>query len=164
MKKLLTILTLFFALSAIQCFAQELKIGIVNINQILQKAPLMTTLNDGLLKKFQPRQTELIDAQKQVQEESNNFTLNNASLSADERSKQQNKIIADQANVQILTATLQRDLAIAKDEALKKFMTKLNSAISKIAQSGNYDLIEQNTNFVFVNSRYDITQEVLKEF
>lgn len=163
MKKLLSFITLLFALVATQCYAQELKIGIVDMNVILQKSPLMASLNSDLIKKFQPRQAELATAQKQLQDESNNFSLNSGSLSADDRTKAQTKILSDQANVQIMTATLQRDLAIAKDEALRKFMTKLNAVIGKIAQDEHYDLIEQSTNFAFVNARLDITQKVLKE-
>lgn len=162
MKKLLACLTLFLAFTA-QCYAQEIKIGIIDMNQILQKSPLMASLNNDLIKKFQARQTELTNAQKQLQDENNSFTMNGASMSADERAKLQNKIITDQANVQILSASLQRDLAIAKDEALRKFMAKLNAVIGKIAQTEHYDLIEQSSNFAFVNSRFDITQKVLKD-
>jgi outer membrane protein len=163
MKKLFTLVALLLAFTASQCFAQDLKIGIIDMNQILQKAPLMTSLNNDLLKRFQPRQNELATAQKQLQDDTNNFNLNGASMSADDRTKAQNKILTEQANVQILTANLQRDLAIAKDEALRKFMSKLNSVVGKIALDEKYDLIEQNTNFAFVNTRLDITQQILKQ-
>lgn len=126
MKKLLVLLiaSLTLALTSGFSYAAELKVGIINLNQILQKSPLMISLNDDLVKQFKPRQDELVTAQKQLQDENNRLTINGATLSNDERVKLQNKIISDQANVQILTASLQRDVAIAKDAALQKFMAK----------------------------------------
>lgn len=163
-KLLLLILTSLVALSITAVsYAAELKIGIINLNQILQKSPLMMSLNNDLLKQFQPRQNELIAAQKELQDENNRLNMNGATMSADERTKLQNKIIADQANVQIMSASLQRDLAIAKDSAMQKFMAKLNEVISKIAKDEHYDLIEQNSNFAFIDGKLDITNQVVQQ-
>lgn len=166
MKKLTATCITMLAMIAAPCFAASttgLKIGIIDMNQILQKSPLMVSLNDGLLKKFQPRQTELANAQKQLQDDNNALNMNNSTMSADDRTKLQTKIVNEQANVQILSATLQRDVAIAKDEALRTFMSKLNSVITKMAKDGNYDFIEQSSNFAFVNPQFDITQQVLSQ-
>lgn len=165
MKKFLVLVFTALTLISIatQSYAQENKIGIINLNQILQKSPLMLSLNNDLLKQFQPRQNELIAAQKELQDENNKLTINGATMNNADRSKLQNKIISDQANVQILSASLQRDVAIAKDAAMQKFMAKLNEVIGKIAKDEHYDLIEQNSNFVFVNGKLDITEQVLRE-
>lgn len=165
MKKLFAVISaLLLTLFANQAFAaDQLKIGIVDMNQILQKSPLMISLNADLIKKFQPRQDELIAAQKKLQDENSKLNINGASMSTDERSALQTTILNDQANVQILTASLQRDVAIAKDAALRQFMTKLNQVITKIAQDEHYDLIQQSTGFAFINSRLDITAQVIKE-
>lgn len=162
MKKLVMVFTaLFFSFTSLASIAADLKIGVIDMNQILQKAPLMISLNNDLIKKFQTRQNELNNTQKQLQDETNQFNINGASMSATDRAKSQNKIINDQANVQILTASLQRDLAIAKDESLQKFMSKFNDVITQIANEDKYDLIQQSTNIAFVNSQLDITQKVL---
>jgi outer membrane protein len=151
------------ALAFNQCYAAELKIGIIDVNQILQKSPLMISLNAELVKKFQSRQDEVNNAQKVFQDETNKLATDNGVMSPADRTKLQNQIINDRANALILDATLQRDIAIAKDAALQKFSAKLNSVIAKIAKDGNYDLIQQNTNFAYVNSRLDITAQVLQQ-
>lgn len=163
MKKLLLSATAaLFTLTATQAFA-DLKIGIVDMNQVLQKSPLMTSLNSQLVKKFQPRQDEINTATKALQDEVNQLNLNGPGMTADDRTKLQNKIIGDRANVQILTATLQRDLAIAKDHDTQIFTSKLTEVVNKIAQDGKYDLIQQSTGFAFINSKLDITQQVIQE-
>jgi outer membrane protein len=164
MKKLFAIFAaLTLSLLATQSFAADLKIGIIDMTQVLQKAPLMVSLNNGLTKKFQPRQNELIDAQKKLQDDNSQLNINGASMSNDQRSKLQTQILTDQANVQVLTANLQKDVAIAKDDALNQFMAKFNQVITKIAQDGQYDLIQQSSGFAYINPQLNITQDVIKQ-
>jgi outer membrane protein len=142
--------------------ADNLKIGVVDMNQVLQKSPLMISLNDGLNKQFKSRQDEINSAQKSLQDEL--YSLNsNTTLSSDERSKLQNKIINDKANVDVMTTTFQKDLAIAKDSASQKFMTKLADVLNKVAKDGRYDIIEQRTNLLYINSALDITSQVIPQ-
>lgn len=142
--------------------ADALKIGVVDMNQILQKSPLMISLNDGLNKQFKSRQDEINTASKQLQEEL--YQLNSSTtMSQDDRTKLQNKIINDKANVDVMTTTFQKDLAIAKDAASQKFMAKLSDVINKVAKDGRYDIIEQRTNLLYINTSLDITPQVLQQ-
>jgi outer membrane protein len=163
MNKWLSIITAgVLTLMVGSAYADTLKIGVVDMNQILQKSPLMISLNDGLNKQFKPRQEEINNASKSLQEEM--YNLNSATnMSADDRSKLQNKIITDKANVDVMTTTFQKDLAIAKDQASQKFMTKLADVINKVAKDGRYDLIEQRTNLLYLNTSLDITPQILQQ-
>lgn len=163
MKKILSIILCYLLFIPTTVLAADtLKIGIVDMNQVMQKSPLMISLNDELTKKFKSRQDEINAANEKLQ---NSASLLNTTttLSPDERGKLQNKILSDKANVQILTASFERDLAIEKDQSIQKFMTKLTNVISKIAKDGNYDLIEQQTNMLYVSNKIDITTDVLKQ-
>jgi outer membrane protein len=142
--------------------ADNLKIGVVDMNQVLQKSPLMISLNDGLNKQFKSRQDEINSAQKSLQDELYNLN-SNTTMSADDRTKLQNKIINDKANVDVMTTTFQKDLAIAKDSASQKFMTKLADVLNKVAKDGRYDIIEQRTNLLYINSALDITSQVIPQ-
>lgn len=164
MKKSISILTaLVFTLMASYAYADTLKIGIVDMNQVLQKSPLMVSMNQKLTEKFKPRQDEVNKAQKQLQEETDQFNLNSATMSAEDRNKAQDKIIADKANAEVLNSSFQRDLTLAKNQALQTFTTKLSAVINKIADDGNYDIIQQRTDIIYANKRLDITEQVLQE-
>ena len=163
MKKSMSLVALvFFFISTSVLAADNLKIGVVNTNQILQKSPLMITMNESLAKKFKPRQDEINKANNDLVAEASQLDTS-ANMSADDRAKLQDKILADRANVQILTASFQRDLAIEKAQLLQTFTTKLTNVINKIATDGSYDLIEQQTNLLYINNKLDITPQVLKE-
>ena len=71
MKKWISIVTtaLAFILMGSSAYADNIKIGVVDMNQILQKSPLMISINNNLTKKFKPRQDELNNAKKNLQDE-----------------------------------------------------------------------------------------------
>jgi outer membrane protein len=166
MKKILVLVSSLFlslAIGSAHAATDSLKIGIIDMSQILQKAPLMVTLNDNLVKKFKSRQEEINTANKTLQDEAAQLQYNSTTLNEADRTKLQNKLLADKANVQILDASFQRDLAIAKDEAMQSFMAKFSQVIAKVAKDGKYDIIEQRTNIAYVNNDLDITGELLKQ-
>lgn len=164
MKKLYATLTATLASLMIAGIAHaDVKFGVIDMNKVLSQSPLMVSLNEKLAKNFKPRQEELNAAKKQLQQEVDQLNLTNSTINADERTKLQNKIINDKANVDILQASFDRDLALAKNKDLQNFMTKLGAAIGKVAQDGNYDIIEQRSNLTFVHNRLDVTQQVLDQ-
>jgi outer membrane protein len=165
MKKILLCALVCMSLSATVSAnaANQLKIGIIDMGQILQKSALVVSMNDGLVKKFKSRQDEINTANKDLQDEANQLQYSSAGLTDADKSKLQNKILTDKANLQILDASFQRDLAIAKDEGMQTFMAKFSEVINKVAKDGNYDIIEQRANVTYVNAQLDITSEVLKQ-
>ena len=163
MKKILLVITAsILSMFTLSAYA-DIKIGIVDANLVLQKAPLMVAMNNDLVKKFKPRQDEINAAQKKLQDENDTMNLNGATMSQEDRNKLQDKLITDKANIDMLTAALQRDLAIEKNTALQKFSTKISDVIGQIAKNGHYDLIEQKTNMIFVDPKLDITQQVIDQ-
>lgn len=162
MKRILLVAAMSLAIYSVQTFAQELKIGFIDMNKIVQNSSVMKSLNESLVKKFQPRQDEINKATTALQNEVNQLTYS-SSLSDDEKNNLQNKVITDKANLDILNSSLQRDIAIAKANASRAFMTKFASIVQKIATDGNYDFIEQNSNVLYMNKKVDITQQVLDQ-
>lgn len=141
--------------------ADSMKIGVVDMNQVMQKSALATSLNDSFVKKFQSRQDQLTRAQKDLQDENTQLSMPN--ISQADRTKLQEKIVNDKANVDVLSINLQRDVAIARSQNMQTFMAKLNEVINKIARDGNYDLIQTRNDMPYVNSKVDITAQVLRD-
>lgn len=165
MKKSIYLIALLSLFISTTLFAADasVKIGVVDMNQVLQKSTLMKKLNDDLSKKYKSRQDEINKATTELQTEAAQLEAGSATMSAAERTKLQNKVLTDKANLQILTVTFQKDLAIEKDQLLQNFMGKLSEVINKIAQDGQYDVIEQQTNMLYVNPKMDITSQILQQ-
>ncbi len=140
-----------------------LRIGVINVQQIMQKSPMAVALNKSLKDQFQPRQAELVNAQSNLQAEVDKLNKNGAVMSNSDRSALQDKIIADRANLQGMSQSFQQDLNAAQTQAMQQFMTKLQSAVNAVAAAGKYDLILQRSGTPYVSSALDVTDQVLAQ-
>lgn len=142
--------------------APDLKVAVIDVQQILQKSSKMAAINDQLTKQFKPRQDKLAAMQKSLQDESDNLNRNAPGMTADQRNKQQDKFIADKANFEAMAVAFRRDLSNAQNQDLQNFMNKLSSIVNSTAKSGNYDLILQRSGVPYARDNMDITAQVLK--
>jgi outer membrane protein len=150
-------------LLACNAFADNLKIGIVNLDTVIQKSPLAMSLNESLSNDFKPRQTAVNTAQQKLQSDTEQLIYNGFKLSADDRTKLQQTVNDDRRELDRLSTTLQSDIASAQAKSTQTLMVKLNAVISKIASDGHYDLIQTSNNVLYVNGAVDITQQVITQ-
>jgi len=139
-----------------------LKIGVIDVQQILQKSPQIAKINDQLTKQFKPRQDKIISEQKDLQAEVDKLNKNGPVMTDGDRNKLQDKIIADRANVQSMALTFQRDLQQAQQNAMQGFMNQLTGVVSDVAKSNHYDLILQRAGVPYANGSLDVTAQVLQ--
>ena len=116
-----------------------LKIGIIDMNIIMQKAPEVKAINNKLKAKFQPRQDKLIAAEKSLNEDIAKLERDKAVLSAKEASKLEEKIVRQRRDLQRQQQDFQQDLMMASNESMQTFRTSVDAAVNKIAKKGNYD-------------------------
>lgn len=140
-----------------------IKIGVINVQSIMQKSPMVAQLNKQLQSQFQPRQDQLVKAQNDLQSEVDKLNKNGAVMSNADRSQLQDKIIADRANLQGMSQSFQQDLNSAQSQAMQQFMVKLQAAVNTVATTGKYDLILQRSGTPYVSSALDITDQVLTQ-
>jgi len=165
MKKILlsvvsTVVLSFFAMTA---SADNLKVGVVDMQQILQKAPQITTINEQLTKQFKPRQDKIVAAQKTLQDEINNLNKNGAVMNVKDRNKLQDKVIQDRSDLQGTIVTFQRDLSTAQNQSLQSFNTQLNAVVGDIAKKNMLDIVIQRASTLYAKDSLDVTKQVLDE-
>lgn len=168
MRKLLlsiiTAATLFMAGSALAAPAgTNLKIGVMDVNTILQKSPQIAAINNQLTKDFKPRQDKIVAAQKDLQAEVDKLNKNANVMNDADRNKLQDQIIADKANVQGMAISFQRDLQQAQSKSMQDFMAQLTTIVNDVAKKGGYDLILQRAGVPYANNSLDVTAQVLQE-
>lgn len=141
----------------------NLKVGVIDVQQILQKSPQIAAINNQLTKEFKPRQDKIVAAQKDLQAEADRLNKNGATMSDADRNKLQDQIIADKANVQGMAISFQRDLQQAQNKSMQDFMNQLTAVVNDVAKKGGYDLILQRAGVPYANNSLDITNQVLQE-
>jgi len=168
-KLLLSIITAATLLTAGSAFAANapamttLKIGVIDVQTILQKSPQIAAINNQLTKQFKPRQDKIVAAQKDLQAEADKLQKNANVMNDADRNKLQDQIIADKANVQGMAISFRRDLQQAQSKAMQDFMNQLTGVVNDVAKKGGYDLILQRAGVPYSNPNLDMTQQVLQE-
>lgn len=158
---LLSIVTLLTGLLALSVHADELKLGVVDMQVILQKAPQISKINEALNRQFKGRQENIVKAQSQLQKEAENLQKNAAVMQADKRSNLENKLMIDRNNVNSMIAAFQKDLSKQQSESLHNFSQQLDGVVSKVAAQSGYDLVIQKGSTLYAKNNLDITQQVL---
>lgn len=143
-------------------FAADVKIGVIDVQMIMQKAPEVQKLNTQLQDKFKPRQDKLTSAKKAIQAEVQDFTKNQAVMKPEEQAKLKNKILADQQAYESQVEAFRKDLSQAQNQSMQHFMGDLQTAVNGIAKKDQYNFILNRAAVPYMESNADITQKVLE--
>lgn len=141
--------------------ADELKLAVVDMQVVLQKAPQIAKINESLNKQFKGRQDKIIKAQHDFQEEAQNLEKNASVMKADDRASLEKKVMTDRNDVQTMVAAFQKDLSKKQSESLHGFSQQLDSVVSSLAAKTGIDLVIQKGSTLYAKNDLDITQQVL---
>jgi outer membrane protein len=148
-------------LLAANAYADGIKLAVVDMQAVLQKAPQIAKINESLTRQFKGRQDQLIQAQRNLQNETQNLEKNAAVMKQDDRNSLENKIMTDRNNVQTMMASFQKDLSKKQSDSLHDFSQQLDGVVSKLAAQTGVDLVIQKGSTLYAKNDLDITQQVL---
>lgn len=162
MKKvaLLSFASLVMLLAA-NAYADGVKLAVVDMQAVLQKAPQIAKINESLTKQFKGRQDQIIQAQRNLQNETQDLEKNAAVMKQEDRNKLEKKIMTDRNNVQTMVASFQKDLSKKQSDSLHDFSQQLDGVVSKLAKQTGIDLVVQKGSTLYAKNDLDITQQVL---
>jgi len=89
MRKLITLITIFFI--TFSSNAEEIKIGIVDVNKILKEAPQTLSANKKLEKEFSSRTEKLKSKINQLQTDEKKYQKESLAMSDEQREKEELK-------------------------------------------------------------------------
>jgi outer membrane protein len=158
---LVSIVTLMTGLLSVSAQADEVKLAVVDMQVVLQKAPQIAKINDALTRQFKGRQDSIVKAQNELQKEASNLQKNATIMEAHERTSLESKLMTDQNNVKSMVASFQSDLSKQQSESLHGFSQQLDSVVSKVAAQSGYDLVIQKGSTLYAKNNLDITQQIL---
>jgi len=159
MKKLLKALILFiFALSI---NAEEIKIGIVDVNKILKDAPQTISANKKLEKEFSSRTEKLKTKIKALDADGKKFQKESLTMSDDQREKAERGLQQRKIEIQRDERELREDMDLRRREEIGDLQEKINQTIDKMAADEGFDLILYN-GIAFASQKVDITDNIIK--
>ena len=142
--------------------AEKLKIGVVDIQQILQQAPQVKTINERLEKKYNNRQQEIVKLQEALKKNMEKLERDGAILSVAEKNTLEENIVTQRRDLQRKGQDYQQDLGREQNQEMQQFFALVKAEIDKVAKKEKYDLILQKDGVPYANDDVDVTAQVMK--
>lgn len=142
--------------------ADSTKIGVVDLQRIMQTAPQMKSIQEKLEKEFRPRRDKLVKMEEELKKDMERFKRDTAVLSVDQKRDLEKKIVAAQQTFEREGQQYQQELSTAHNEAMEDLYTRIRKAIEVVALNEKYDVILQKDAAPFSGSQLDVTDHVLK--
>ncbi len=163
MKKLLAVLLpAFLLLTMGAANAADVKIGVIDLHEILQQSTEAKAINKKLEDQFKPRQEKIVAKQKDVKAEMDKYSKNSAVMNESQKSAAQEQIVKDRRDLDRMEQDYQQDLGVAQNQAMSEFLAKLKTVITQVAKKDGYDLILQKDGVPYANDSIDVTAQILK--
>jgi len=155
-----------FMLSGVGFAAQaaDMKVAIVNVQQLLQQSPRVAALSKKLETQFKTRQTKIGDEQKALQDELDKFKKESPTMSQKEKDKVQKQISDERSELVKKVVAYQQDLQKEQNKVMQNILSDLNGIVSTIAKSQSYGLVLDSQAVIYAGDGNDITKQVEKEF
>ncbi len=164
MKRLVGMLmALSLVFSGAMAYADGSKIGVVDLQKIMQTSSQMKAIQEKLEREFKPRRDKLIAMEETLKKDMETFKRDTAVMSQTQRKDLEKKIVGEQQQFERDGQQYQQELSTAHNDAMEDFYNKIRAAISKVAESDKYDIVFQKDAAPFSVEKLDITAKVMQE-
>jgi len=156
------LVALVLSLFGTSLFADWAKVGVVDLQKIMQASTQMKSIQEKLEKEFKPRRDKLVAVETSLKSDMEKFKRDGAILSATQKKDLEKKILAAQQQFERDGQQYQQELSAAHNEAMEGLYAKVRAAISKIAKDEKYDIIVQKDAAPFSTTELDVTDKIIK--
>ena len=140
--------------------AQSIKIGYIDVEEVINSLPQYQHDNDSLIQQFEPKKQQLLDLFQHIELLKKNLNDVDRSINNENYNKKLDNIRELEASFQKETELWQQQLNQKKYESLQKIEAMINKAIEEFAISKNYDLILYQ-NAAFASDQVNITNQII---
>lgn len=148
-------------LAANICFA-DLKVGVVNIAAVLEKAPQAEKAKKRLEQEFKPRDSKLVAQQKDIQALQEKLKKDASVMGESQRNKAENELQDKIRDAKRAQQEFSEDFNARRNEELGKLQRRIVEAIKAIAKDQEFDLILTD-GVIYSSPQMDITSELQKK-
>lgn len=159
---LVSALCLMFSGSAL---AQKtgLKIGFVNVGEVIEKAPQGEAALKKLEKEFGPRDREIRAMREQVKKLEDDLMKNDLALNESTRNQKEMELQDKRRALNRATNEFREDYNLRRNEELNALQKLVINAIVEIAKKESYDLVVHEPAVIYASDEIDMTNKVLKK-
>ena len=164
MKKILASLMLLSLCGlATEALANDMKIGVVDLQKIVQTSPQMQAIQKKLETEFRPRRDALVAEEKNLREKMDGFKRDAVVMNANTKKDKERELVSLQQKFERAGQQYQQELNTAHNQAMEDFYTKVRASIASVAKKEKYDLVLQKDAAPFAAEKLDVTKLVIAE-
>jgi len=166
MKKVLVLVMGASALLLGSAKAEEIRVGVVDMQRAIQSVEAGKLAKSQLEKDFNSRKKELQAEEASIKKAGEEFRKQSLALTDEARRKKQTELQERILKFQELTARSQQEIAQKEQELTHPIVNKMRAVISDLAKRKGYAVIlEKNENTVlFSLEKDDLTEEVVTTY
>ena len=142
----------------------ELKLGIVNLDQLFKEIPIYNESQEKIKKQFDPKARNLKTLEEEWNGLNEQYLKNETVMSDKEKKILVEKIQAIEVKFRSGQEKIQTDLQKMQQEELSKIRAIVESAITEYAERNDFDLIIRADGTTLYAKKYiNITQEIISK-
>ncbi|MBN2096973.1 MAG: OmpH family outer membrane protein [Candidatus Omnitrophica bacterium] len=149
--------TLFFLVST-AVYAEGIKIGYINLKDVLDKYQKVTDGENELIKDAEAKNSQrekLVNDIKSLREK---IDL----LKDTQKEKKQQELDQKVKELQDFTNETRSGLRQDRDEKFREIMKEVKDVIEEYGQSRNYNIVIDDTLLLYKDANLDVTQDIIK--
>ena len=146
---------------AIPAFAQEFKIGFLDLERLGRESPQGRKILSRLKEEFAPKEQEILRFQARIKEARDKFEQEKNTLSESQRSERWKPIADMMKQSDRMVYAWQEDAKLRREQMMGDFLRERNAAIELVVKSGHFDLVVHQA--YYRSKRIDITDQVIAE-
>jgi outer membrane protein len=146
---------------ALPAAAQDIKIGVVSLPALIERAPQTKAAMDALQEEFAPRQREFEAKKKEYDDLAAKIQKDLAVMGETERRNAQKEVRDLERDLARMQNEFQEDLNLRQNEEYGLLQRALLKEVQDFAEAQGYDLIVGD-GVLYVNAAVNITDEVLR--
>jgi outer membrane protein len=151
---------MLFMMVTAPAVAQQLRVGYVDMKQVLDNAPQVLAGREKLDLEFRPRNETIEFQERQVQTMDDRLQMGD--LAEDARTRLDRELREMRRNVNRQREDLRDELSFRRTEEVQKLEEQINLAVQEIARDNGYDLILSSP-VIYADPSLDITQLILDQ-
>ncbi|HET6279457.1 MAG TPA: OmpH family outer membrane protein [Polyangia bacterium] len=166
MSRWLALGALLLASSPIAAFAEEVKLGYVDLQRALNETEDGRKAKANLKKVFDQKQKELDEQQQELKKAIEDLDKKRTLLPADKVREKETELQGRMQKVQQTYLRHQQDLSSKEQEATAKIFERMNRIIGKIATAENFTMILDKTQsaVLYAKPHLELTNELIRRY
>lgn len=141
--------------------AAEMKIGVINMAQLMRDAPQVRTADTKFKAEFDKREKDLQAERKKFQEDYKKAQREADAMSPQQKAAAEKDLFNRKSDLDLKERQFSEQVQARNQELQREIFEKFNKAIDEVAREKGFDLVLRDA--AFVNPSFDITAEVMKK-